>query len=153
MQITFSRNYLMEKAKIGTMKINFKKHLEKSQEPAWHSPALLFNCKPNRKLQAHVILATSSLHSRRRRFFSPPTTTQLTTDSPSSAHENPLLYELPVYSNGPFVYNSPHNFLLSSTKKCSAPLFWGLVYGFPVAGLTHIADLCYSQNKPFFLVK
>lgn len=29
MQITFSRNYLMEKAKTGTMKINFKKTFRK----------------------------------------------------------------------------------------------------------------------------
>lgn len=60
----------------------------------------------------------------------PLATAQPMRDSYSSANRKPLYFELPVYSNGVFAYNSPPNFSLSSIKECSSSLFSRLVCGF-----------------------
>lgn len=53
-------------------------------------------------------------------------TAQPMSDSHNSANEKPLYFQLPVYSNGLFVYNSVINSTPSSTKGHSSPLFCGL---------------------------
>ena len=73
-------------------------------------------------------------------------------DSHNSANEKPLYFDLPVYSNGLFVYNSPPNFSLSSAKEHSSLLCSGLVYGFSLPCLSWIAVLCCCQINAFFFL-
>ena len=78
-------------------------------------------------------------------------------DSENSANEKPLYFQLPVYSDGPFVYFyyslQNLNFPLSSIKEHSFSSFVGLASGFPLACLSRIAILCSSQINPCLLVK
>jgi len=87
------------------------------------------------------------------RFSTPPATAPPMRDCHNSANEKPLYFELPVYSKGLFVYNTPPYFSLSSVKEHSSLLFSGLAYGFALPGLSWIAILCYSQINPFFAGK
>lgn len=58
-------------------------------------------------------------------------TTQPMKDFYNSANEKPLHFKFPVSSNVLFVYNSPSEFVLSSIKELSCPLFSGPVHGLP----------------------
>lgn len=60
----------------------------------------------------------------------PPAAAQPTRDCHNSDNQKSLLFQVPVYSNGPFVCNSP--IPLSSIKKLSSPLSSRLTHGFVV---------------------
>ena len=89
-----------------------------------------------------------------RKAFPPPLAiAQPMRDSCNSANEKPLYFQLAVYSNGLFVYNSLPNIPPSSIKERAPVLFCGLAYGFGIVGLFQIAILCSSQIKPSFTGK
>lgn len=114
---------------------------------------MLFSCKPNKE---EKVLAQILLHypSRKENGFLLPQGTAPPRDCHNTASEEPLCWELPVYSNGLFVYNSPPNttthFLyktasLSSVQQTS----YGFAYGFIVVCLSWIIILCYSWINSF----
>lgn len=59
-------------------------------------------------------------------------------DCHNAGNKNPLDFELPVYSNGSFVYNSPSQFPLSPVKEPPS-LFSGLTHGFPIGYMSQTA--------------
>lgn len=59
------------------------------------------------------------------RYFSCLATTQPMKDCYNSSNEKPLYFELPVSSNGLFVYKSPSELPLSSIKACYSTLYTG----------------------------
>lgn len=74
-------------------------------------------------------------------------------DSRNLANEKPPYFQLPVYSNGLFVYNSLPNFPPPPQRSSPAPLSSGRACGFAPACSSRAAILCYSQINPFLLVK
>lgn len=74
-----------------------------------------------------------------RRKISSPATTQPRKNCCDSAHKKPLYLELPVSSNGPFVYNRLSELFLSSIKEYLFPLFSGFARDLQIS---RIAILC-----------
>lgn len=72
--------------------------------------------------------------------------------SNSSANEKSLNIELPVYSNGLSVYNSPSQ-LLYSRKEVPLLYFPDLPMAFTIAHLPGIIIPLLLPNKRFLLVK
>lgn len=93
--------------------------------------------------------------SRRKKGSPPPLTprppaAQPVRDCHNSANDSPLCFQLPVYPNGFFVYNSPPNLLLSSVKEHSYPLFGTLASDFPRLLVSDCNSLLFL-NKLIFL--
>ena len=110
----------------AVVKINEQKpHLKWSQEARRgnsHTPPLDLNCRPNKKNVATYHPAGG------RKNFSLPCNSPTNERLPHSANEKPRHFELPVSSNGPFVYNktAPPSSPFSTIKEHLPRLFLDL---------------------------